>query len=100
MKTHTARSIKLRNDVDAITYPIIHSNGTNRETLHEALRNAYRACRAMREAIKQIAPNGRDYYAEAGRMELALTQYADRLAFVQRLQDHIEAEIEAIDSQE
>jgi len=42
--------------------PVIHSNGTSREVLEKALRDAASALRFAILKVQDTAPNGRDYY--------------------------------------
>lgn len=42
--------------------PLIHLNGTSRETLEEQVSTAYRAILNAVKALEGMAPNGRDYY--------------------------------------
>ena len=49
-----------------ITLPIVHLNGTARETLVEQREAIWEAANNLIEAMKQAAPNGRDYYLTPG----------------------------------
>jgi hypothetical protein len=42
--------------------PAVHLNGTGKNDLLDALEKAYRACNDAYDALRQTAPNGRDYY--------------------------------------
>lgn len=76
--------------------PIIHLNGTSPERLCEALSDAYDAASKLMDAIKQCAPNGRDYYPMPGLFEKACEQHRARMQSVTDLQAAIEKEIEGI----
>jgi hypothetical protein len=41
--------------------PIININGTDREDLLQQRLDILTACKALTDAVKQAAPNGRDY---------------------------------------
>lgn len=47
-----------------MTLPTIHLNGTSKESLIDDLCTASDALNAAYEALKQTAPNGRDYYPQ------------------------------------
>lgn len=42
--------------------PIIHLNGTGKETLEAEYETAWRAVKAARDAVGNITVHGRDYY--------------------------------------
>ncbi len=59
--------------------PTVHMNGTNRESLLEQREVFYQAICGAAEALKQMAPHGRDYYiAEPGTFERATAQHERR----------------------
>jgi hypothetical protein len=45
-----------------IIVPAIHLNGTSKESLVEALEDAYISIGNAYDALRECAPNGRDYY--------------------------------------
>lgn len=47
-----------------LTLPTLHSNGTSKERLIDALCDARNALDAAYKALKLTAPNGRDYYPQ------------------------------------
>lgn len=79
-----------------VVTPIIHLNGTSKESLLEALENAYAAVREAMDKLRECAPNGRDYYPEPGRMDKAVAQHRQRQEHLQAVYDSIEAEAYAI----
>lgn len=79
-----------------LVIPIVHLNGTSRESLIDNLSEVYNALEDVRGKLKQAAPNGRDYYPDPGRMDLAVAQHRRRLSAIDALQNEIEAEMEAI----
>lgn len=80
--------------------PLVHSNGTSRESLLKMRERVYDALEAARDALKEMAPNGRDYYLRGPHgMEAATCVHHQRLASLDALQQDIEAEMEQIDQQ-
>ena len=76
-----------------MTLPTIHSNGTSKGRLIEALCNASAALDSAYEALKETAPNGRDYYPDGPRaLEAATAEHMARLRAV----DSVKAEIDAL----
>ena len=63
--------------------PIIHHNGDTRETLLTGLKEAYRAVRSAQNALRDCAPNARNYYPEPGRFEQAMEQHRGRVSALQ-----------------
>ena len=47
-----------------MTIPTIHPNGTAKDDLLEGLKIAYRAVFDAKQALRNTAPNGRDYYPQ------------------------------------
>mgnify|MGYP001453193936 CR=1 FL=1 len=62
----------------------------------ELLSDVCDATRKTYEALKQAAPNGRDYYPELGRMQKAEAQHRWRMTLLDALQKSIEQEMDAI----
>lgn len=79
--------------------PIVHMNGTSKAELIRLRDDAYAALNFAYRVLKLMAPNGRDYYPEPGKLELAIAQHTKRLQSVADLQASIETEMEAIDQQ-
>ena len=48
------------------TFPVVHLNGTGRETLTREYRAAYDAAKATRESFALVTCHGRDYYPLPG----------------------------------
>ena len=80
---------------DLVT-PIVHLNGTSRDSLLGQRSDAYDALEKAAAALRQMAPNGRDYYLEEGRLQKAEAQHMRRLAAIRSLQDEIEREMHLI----
>jgi len=73
--------------------PLIHLNGTSKDSLVEDLCNASQALNDAYDALKRTAPNGRDYYPlGAIAFEKAIAEHNERL----RSLDAIKAEIDAL----
>lgn len=81
------------------TSPIVHMNGTSADRLMESLSDVCDAAQKTYEALKQAAPNGRDYYQEPGRMEKAEAQHRWRMMLLDALQKSVEQEMDAIANQ-
>jgi hypothetical protein len=80
--------------------PFVHMNGTSKARLIEQIENAYDAIGKALDAMKQTAPNGRDYYplGQSAR-EIALDQHMARMAKLSSVQSELEAIAGAIGEQ-
>lgn len=83
----------------AVITPLIHMNGTSAEELLNLREAFYAALQEAEQALKQMAPNGRDYYPTPGMMELAVEQHRLRMATLGGLMKQIETECENINQQ-
>jgi hypothetical protein len=85
---------------ERLAVPTVHLNGTSRESLLDVRGAAYDAIQAAYRAVREIAPNGRDYYP-AGPVAMAAAEVAHRrrLLALHNLAEEIEAEMCAIDEQ-
>lgn len=72
-----------------MTLPTLHLNGSGKRNLADGYMQARDALEAARAALRQTAPNGRDYYPVPGSMDAAVREHWDRL----RRLETIEAEI-------
>ena len=79
-------------DSAIVITPIVHLNGNSYTSLIEALEHAYSAVMDATEALRQTAPNGRNYYPEPGRLQRAERQHAERLAHLKAVMDSLQAE--------
>ena len=61
-----------------VVLPVLHPNGDRPETLLGSLENAYAAVGAAMDALRQCAPNGRNFYPVPGRMQQAEVQHRTR----------------------
>ena len=76
-----------------ILVPCVHGNGTSKESLMNAIEEAYSAIGDAYEKLRQTAPNGRDYYVyKDNPFERARQEWVDRM---QRLSS-VRMELEAI----
>ena len=73
--------------------PIIHQNGTHPDSLIEALSRFRWYVATAQEKIGTISPNGRDYYPDPGRMDLAVEQHQRRSKVLTDLIAELDAEI-------
>jgi hypothetical protein len=77
--------------------PIVHLNGTSKAELLRLREEFYAALDAAVAALREMAPNGRDYYpGEAGLMERAVEQHRRRCASLTDLMREMEEECRAI----
>lgn len=73
--------------------PIVHLNGTSKETLVSLRAVAIDALHAAGQHLAAMAPNGRDYYPVDGLMAQAQAQHDRRMATLHALIDEIENEM-------
>ncbi len=72
--------------------PTIHSNGTSGRNLTDGYADAYAAVQTAYDAIKQTAPNGRDYYVQGpGALEVAESEHRVRLQKLHDVMNDLEA---------
>jgi hypothetical protein len=76
--------------------PIIHLNGTSKQSLLEQLEEVYLALSAALDAMRKASPNGRDYYPQPGRMEKALLVHRRRMLGVSSLMVEVERDVHHI----
>ncbi len=63
----------------SVSIPTIHSNGTSEKELSLALEVASSALRKALRAMRDVTPNGRDYYTQGdGALTKAIDAHADR----------------------
>lgn len=80
--------------------PHIHLNGTSADRLIEAAANAYDKLEEAYQALKETAPNGRDYYPLGdGAMKAAVEEHLDRLRKIDAVKDELQHIIDAIEDQ-
>ncbi len=78
--------------------PTIHMNGTSAERLIEDLCNASAAIDTAYGALKQTAPNGRDYYPQGpDALHEATKEHHDRLRRLDAIKSEIDQLTVAID---
>ncbi len=83
-----------------VVLPVIHLNGTSAERLCADLSDAYDALNDAYTALKQTAPNGRDYYvAVRGLMDQAEAQHHRRLRAIDDIMRELQEQIEGIQKQ-
>lgn len=76
--------------------PIININGTSRDEHIALRRTALDAIGAAIEALRPLAPNGRDYPGQPERLEADRSAHFDRLVDLRNLSDEIMREAIAI----
>ena len=75
-----------------VAVPKINLNGTNAEELFQDTQDAARLVNEAREAVRKIAPHGRDYIGQPDQFYKARSEWSARLSAL----DHIIAELELI----
>ena len=84
-----------------LTFPTVHLNGTDAESLIEGYRAAHRALDAALSALSATTPNGRDYYvAGPHATTAAINEHCARLAKIEAVQAEIYALWESVDEQQ
>jgi predicted HAD superfamily phosphohydrolase len=77
--------------------PILHLNGTSKQELVQLRCQAYRALDKAIEALKNMAPHGRDYYPVPGLLTKAQEQHLRRLKALADVQAELEEEVIQLD---
>lgn len=73
-----------------MTVPTIHLNGTSGERLADAYASAAAAIEVALEALRETAPNGRDYYPQGpDAMESAIREYQARDRALRAMMDDL-----------
>lgn len=81
-----------------MTIPTIHLNGTSKDRLVATLCEASQALDLAYSALKQTAPNGRDYYPQGGdAFSNANDEHVERLLKVDSVKKEIDELTLAID---
>lgn len=71
--------------------PTVHLNGTSKDDLLKGLENASYCLTQAYEALKQTAPNGRDYYPQGNEaLGKATEEHMDRLRRLDAINDEID----------
>lgn len=77
--------------------PTIHLNGTSRETLLAQATNATEALTDAIEAMRAMAPNGRDYYPQGDNaIRAAIQEHSARIVKLNEVHAEVMAIAEAI----
>ena len=81
--------------------PCVHGNGTSKNSLMDALEKAYTAIGDAYDALRETAPNGRDYYVyEGDPFERAREEWRSRMLRLDSVRKEIEAIVGGIESLE
>lgn len=81
-----------------LVIPFVHLNGTSKSELLALREQVYAALDEAAAALRQMAPNGRDYYLEPGRFEEAVAQHDSRIKAIRDIMAELEKECEAINA--
>ena len=80
--------------------PMVHLNGTSKQSLLNDLDEAFDALDVAFHKLKRTAPNGRDYYLQGiDAIQQATDEHIARLRKVQNVMDEIQNLMIAIDKQ-
>jgi len=80
-----------------MTTPTIHLNGTSREALEAAYRKAYDALYPAMDALRETAPNARDYYPQGPEaVEAAQDEHIERMRKIEDVYREITALIVSV----
>lgn len=85
-----------------LAVPRLHLNGTSKASLLEQIDNAYTALGTAYNAVREMAPNGRDYYVyNDGMATLAKAedQHRARLRVLDGMRRELEQMAEKLDAQ-
>ena len=83
-----------------IQIPVVHLNGTGKEELLKFYDDAFTKLESAYQALKQAAPNGRDYYPiSAFAIAGAQNDHQNRLRLIDSVKDEIELIMKGIDDQ-
>ena len=81
--------------------PSVHSNGTGKKALLEQLEKAYTAIGDAQDALRETAPNGRDYYVYEGNpYERAREEWRQRMLKLESVRAEIDAIVGGIENLE
>ena len=72
--------------------PAVHLNGTGEKSLLDSIEKAHHAAREAYDALRETAPNGRDYYVYSPEAyDRARTEYLDRMTAIDSVIQELEA---------
>lgn len=87
--------------IHGLTMPCVHMNGTGKNGLLTPLQEAHHALNVAYAALKETAPNGRDYYVygDEGFVREAQGQHESRLRRLDAIAQEIQLIAIHVDSQ-
>ena len=78
-----------------ITFPVIHMNGSDRESLLLGYHKALVACEGLKDRLMLSGFHPRDYYVNGPEyIESATAQRLEMLESYQRVEDYLKAHVE------
>lgn len=80
-------------NLQPVIAPIVHLNGTSRESLTEQLENLLGNLSVADNALAEASPNQRDYYPVEGLWEKARKQHEYRQHLLRLLMQSVEAQL-------
>lgn len=93
------REVKMTTEQISIVVPAVHLNGTSANELMELRKTAYAALDHALAALREMAPNGRDYYLERDKMQKAVAQHRRRADTLVGLMEELQDEMRSIQEQ-
>lgn len=80
-----------------IMIPLVHLNGTSKQSLLDQYENAIKALEDAKEVLLKSAPNGRDYYPlEEGAYGIAFNQHVTRIGKIDSVINELASIVEEI----
>lgn len=87
-------------DIEDLTFPTVHSNGTSRSDLFEGYLEALRKVRDLTEAVQKIEFNARDYYVQGPTaFQTAQDERRQIMFFIDHINKYLEAHAEYLSQQ-
>jgi hypothetical protein len=87
-------------DIEDLTFPTVHSNGTSRSDLFEGYLEALRKVRDLTEAVQKIEFNARDYYVQGPTaFQTAQDERRQIMFFIGHINKYLEAHAEYLSQQ-
>ena len=86
-------------DKEEIVYPVVHLNGTGKNSLISEYEKAGHAVSMAIKTMQENCPNARDYYLIPGSFKEAMEQHTDRILRLKSVFKEIETILDNIDEQ-
>lgn len=84
-------TLEQKENIEMVTKPTIHLNGTHRADLHDGYRSAYDAVQEAITVMNRTHPHGRDYYVQgSGVIVNATAEHFARLRKLESVMKELE----------